>query len=119
MESMDGKNLRKPDEVRTLPKLRMEVVEVGDFTMARVTWDPGWRWSEHVKPTVGSDSCQVHHKGVFISGRMRVRMNDGVESEFGPGDVFDIPPGHDGWVIGDESVVGFEFGAAKEYGKAH
>ena len=74
-----------------------------------MTVQPGWKWSEHIKPLVGTDSCQVAHQGITISGSMCVKMDDGTEITFGPGDAFYIPPGHDGWVVGDEPMKCYEF----------
>jgi hypothetical protein len=96
------KSFRKPDEVVELPKLRARLVELGELTLAYEVVEPGWRWSEHVRPRVGGDWCQVRHVGVVLSGRLGVRFTDGSELEFGPEDVFDIPPGHDGFTLGDE-----------------
>ncbi len=89
-----------------------------DFAVA--TFEPGWRWSESIAPIAGTESCTVHHNGYVVSGRMQVRMDDGGESEVGPGDVFVIPPGHDAWVVGDEQCVVYDFAGtmAKEYAKA-
>jgi len=82
----------------------MDVVELGNVTVGRATFEPGWRWSEHVKPVAGTDSCLVPHVGYIISGRLGIAMDDGTEQEFGPDEAFVIPPGHDGWVVGDELV---------------
>jgi hypothetical protein len=84
----------------------VEVTTLGEFNASRFVLKPGWRWSESVKPIVGTDSCQVLHTGYNVSGRLHVRMEDGTEEEgFGPGDAYVIPPGHDAWVVGDEPVV--------------
>jgi class 3 adenylate cyclase len=81
------------------------LVEVGPLAIGRATLEPGWRWSEDVRPVVGSEWCELHHLQVLLAGRLGVRMaDDGESQEFGPGDVFDIPPGHDAWVVGDEPV---------------
>ena len=111
------KRFDRPDEVRTVDKAHIDLVELGELAIGRAVFEPGWRWSEHVKPLVGTDSCQTHHLGHLISGRMGVRMDDGTEMAFGPGDVYEIPPGHDGWVIGDEPVVGFEIMGAESFAK--
>lgn len=87
----------------------LEVVGVGDITVSRMTFRPGWRWSEHVKSIVGGTSCQTHHYGFVTSGRLAVRMDDGSQEEFGAGDVWIIPPGHDAWVLGEETFVVLEF----------
>jgi mannose-6-phosphate isomerase-like protein (cupin superfamily) len=102
------KSLDQPDETRPIDKGKVEVVELGAGKVLRSTFEPGWRWSECVKPVVGGDSCQVNHFGYCISGRLHVQMDDGEEMEFGAGDAVHIPPGHDGWVVGDEPYVGID-----------
>ena len=102
---MQKKNFQEPDEVQTPPNARIENITIDGMTVSKQTYQPGWQWSKNIKPIVGTDSCQVHHFGVLISGRLRVRADDGQEAEFGPGDVADIPPGHDGWVVGSEPAV--------------
>ena|SRR5437867_2853297 len=111
------KNFNKPDEVRTPPKTKVEVVKLGDNTVMRATFEPGWKWSECVKPVVNTDSCQVHHTVYVISGRMKVKMNDGKEGEVGPGDVAVIPPGHDAWIVGNEPCVSIDFSGGQTYAK--
>ena len=108
-----------PDETRTPEKTRVDVVRLGDTTAARMTFEPGWKWSECVKPVAGTDSCQVRHVGVVQTGRMAVRHEDGTELEIGAGEAYVIEPGHDAWVVGDERFVGFEFESrsAEEYAK--
>jgi class 3 adenylate cyclase len=96
----------------------VEVVELGDRLVARTVWQPGWRWSTDVKPIVGTEYCQAHHVGVVLSGRVRVQMADGVELEIKEGDVAEIPPGHDAWVIGDEPLVLIDFEALRGFAKA-
>ena len=96
-----------PDETRTFDQGQSQVVSLGDFTVTRNTLEPGWRWSEHVKPIAQTDSCQVPHTGYVVSGRLKVAMDDGSEEEFGPGDAYVIPPGHDGWIEGEETLRGF------------
>ena len=114
---MEVKSFNKPDEVRTPPKTKIEVVKVGDSTMMRATFEPGWKWSECVKPIAGTNSCQAPHVNYVISGRMKVVMDDGTEMEMGAGDAADIPPGHDAWVIGNEPCVAIDFAAGKVYAK--
>jgi hypothetical protein len=108
-----------PDETRTPEKTRVDVVHVGDHAVGRFAFEPGWRWSECVKPVAGTESCQARHLGVVQSGRIGVRHEDGTEVEIGPGDAYLIEPGHDAWVIGDEPFVGFEFESrsAEEYAR--
>ena len=118
-ESMRKKSLDSPDETRTFDQGKAQVVSIGDFTVTRNTLEPGWRWSEHVKPIAGTDSCQVPHTGYVVSGRLKVAMDDGSEEEFAPGDAYVIPPGHDGWIVGDETcvVVDVSSEAAKRFAK--
>lgn len=115
--TMQKKNVNSPDETRTFGQGKMDVVNVGGATIGRVIFEPGWKWSEHVKPIAGTDSCEVEHLGYVVSGRLKTVMNDGTEAEFGPGDVVAIPPGHDGWVIGDEPVEYLELAGAATYAK--
>lgn len=115
--SMEGKDLNSPDETRPFPKGKMEVVKLGDVTIGRGTFEPGWKWSECVKPIAGTHSCQVAHTGYMISGRMHVVMDDGSEDEFGPGGAMVIPPGHDAWIVGDETCVLIDFTGATHYAK--
>ena len=117
MATLQRKSMDSPDETRDFPNGTFSVVQLGDLTVARAQFQPGWRWSEHVKPIAGTDSCQTHHRGYLISGRLGARMTDGAELEFGPGDVYEIPPGHDGWVIGDEPAVGLEITGATTFAK--
>jgi len=90
----------------------MDVVTLNDFTLGRGTFEPGWRWSEDVKPIAGTESCQVHHTGFCLSGQMTIQMNDGAEFSISPGDVVDIDPGHDAWVDGDEACILLDTGVA-------
>jgi len=117
MARLETKSIDQPDETRPVDKGKVEVVQLDGATVMRTTFEPGWRWSECVKPIVGGDSCQVHHVGYAISGRMHVRMNDGEELDVGPGDALQIPPGHDAWVVGDEPYVGLDFKGGAEYAK--
>ena len=107
------------DDSRTkdMNKGKAEVVNLGEVTAMRVTFEPGWRWSECVKPIAGTPSCQVPHLMHVISGRMGVRMDDGTETEFGPGDVGHIPAGHDAWIMGDDEFVGVDFQGGAVYAK--
>lgn len=114
---MEVKSLNNPDELRTPPKTKIEVVKVGDTTVMRATFEPGWKWSECIKPLAGTNSCQAPHVNYVISGRMKVVMDDGSEMEMGPGDAADIPPGHDAWVIGNEPCIAIDFAAGKVYAK--
>lgn len=111
------KNFSSPDEVRTPPKARVEVVNLGAAQAMRATFEPGWKWSESVKPIAGTESCQAAHLMYQMTGRMHIRMDDGTEYEIGPGDACSIPPGHDAWVIGDEPVTAVDFQGATNYAK--
>lgn len=106
------KSLDKADEVREFPMGRVEVVTVGSTNVTRGTLQPGWRWSECVKPIAGTDSCQVPHDGYAISGQLRIFHDDGSETDINPGDAYSIPAGHDATVVGDVPFVGVDFSAA-------
>ncbi len=112
-----GKSFTTPDETRNIPKGKIEVVNLGDVQAMRATFEPGWKWSECVKPIAGTESCQVAHLGYQLSGQLAVRMDDGSEHEFGPGDACAIPPGHDAWVVGAEPVVIIDFQGATIYAR--
>lgn len=101
-----------------MPHGKIDVVALDDRVIGRMTYEPGWRWSVDVKPIAGTQACQFHHVGVTMSGRLRVEMQDGVEMEIGPGEVFEIPPGHDAWVVGDEPWISVDFEAMRGYGTA-
>ena len=117
MALMIKKSFSAPDETRPMAKGKVEVVNFGELQPMRTTFEPGWRWSESVKPVVKTDSCQVHHLTYFLSGRLAVRMDDGSEVEYGPGDLGEIPPGHDAWVVGNENVVAIDFRGGAIYAK--
>jgi mannose-6-phosphate isomerase-like protein (cupin superfamily) len=119
IQMLEIKTTHKPDERRDFPRGHIEVVGLSGLSFGVATFEPGWRWSESVKELAGTDSCQVHHDAYVVSGRMRIRMDDGSEGEVGPGDVFVCPPGHDAWILGDEACVVYDFaGGAAEYAKA-
>ena len=117
MAGVESRNLDSPDEVRTPEKTTVDVVAVGTSEVGRFTFQPGWRWSECIKPVVGTDSCQAEHLGYAVSGRLGVTHEDGTTVEIGAGDAYLIAPGHDAWVVGDEPFVGVEFKSAGEYAK--
>jgi hypothetical protein len=118
MAGVQVKSFDSPDETRPFEgKGHADVVELGGKAVGRAVFEPGWRWSENVKPIAKTDSCQAHHLGYCLSGRMRVFMGDGSEAEIGPGDAFEIPPGHDAEVIGDEPCVNVDFGGFGDYAK--
>jgi uncharacterized cupin superfamily protein len=111
------RRFESPDEVRPAGQGQAEIVKFGDVALMRVTLKPGWKWSNDVKPIVHTDSCQAHHLGYMFSGRMHVVMSDGSEEEFGPGDVVDIPPGHDAWVVGNEPAVSLDITGSSIWAK--
>jgi quercetin dioxygenase-like cupin family protein len=108
----------EPDERRTFEKGAFELVNAGGMSIGRATYEPGWRWSEHVGPIAGTKLCQVEHVGIVVSGRAAVRMADGEEFVMEPGDVFAIPEGHDSWVVGDEPYVSYHLMGATDYAAA-
>ena len=118
-EKLQKKSLDSPDETRTFENGKVDVTTLGEFNASRFMLEPGWRWSENVKPLAGTDSCQVLHPGYQVSGRLHVRLEDGTEDEVGPGEAYVIPPGHDAWVVGDEPVVSVDMSrvTAEEYAK--
>ena len=109
MGAIRRKSFDDPDGLRDLPLLTVSLANIGSHTIGRGVVQPGWHWSEHLAPVMGTDSCPVHHVQVLLSGRFAVRMDDGEEVTFQPGDVMDIPPGHDAWVVGDEPAVLIDF----------
>jgi hypothetical protein len=119
MAGVEARDFGSPDETRTPDKTKIEIVRMGRTSASRMSLEPGWRWSECIKPIVGGERCQVHHVGLLQSGTMHVIHDDGTEQQIGPGQPYIIEPGHDAWVVGDEPVVGFEFDsrAAEEFAK--
>jgi len=116
MANLEAKSLNTPDETRSfVAKGKIDLVRLGDVTVGRGVFEPGWKWSEHVKPIAGTPSCQAAHTGYIISGRMKVVMDDGTEGEVGPGDAVVVPPGHDAWIVGDEPCVMLDFSGMAQY----
>jgi hypothetical protein len=112
MASISAKSFDSATEVRTPDKARIEVVDLGSAKAMRMTAQPGWRWSESVKPVVGTDSCRARHVGTVTSGSLRVRHDDGTEQDIIAGSAYVIEPGHDAWVTSSEPFVAFEFESA-------
>jgi quercetin dioxygenase-like cupin family protein len=111
MAGIEVKSFDSPDETRPFQgKGQLQVISLGGREVAKATFEPGWRWSENVKPIAQTDSCQFAHFGYVVSGRMRVTMDDGEEAEVGPGDVVAIAPGHDAEIVGDEACVMIDVG---------
>ena len=113
----ETKSHNSPDELRTPKKTRVEVVRLPGYTLGRLNFEPGWKWSECIKPVVGTESCQNSHVGYAVSGRLTVKLNDGTQKTFEPGMSYTIPPGHDAWVEGDERFVCIEVMSAEQYAK--
>jgi hypothetical protein len=120
MTAAMAKSFDNPDELRTPPQASVAVVDLNGSKVARLTLSPGWRWSEAIRPIVGTETCQVRHLGVLMSGTMHVVAADGNQHDVGPGSAYIIEPGHDAWVVGDDPVVAFEFDslAATNYATA-
>jgi quercetin dioxygenase-like cupin family protein len=111
------KRFDQPDEVRKFEKGKFELVHIGGMTVGRATYEPGWRWSQHVGKASGSKSCLIEHVGLVVSGRATAAMDDGRVIELKAGDIFHIAPGHDSWVIGDEPYVSVHLLGAHEYAR--
>lgn len=117
MDELTFERFESPSETREFEKGRFELVQIGGMTVGRATYEPGWKWSEHVGAATGEKLCQVEHIGLVISGQAAVLMDDGTEQVMGPGDLFHVPPGHDSWVVGDEPYVSLHFLGADDYAK--
>ena len=119
MAGLVRKSLNSPEETRPFEehKGKLELVKLDTGAVGRATFEPGWKWSKHVKPIAKTESCQAAHMGYFVSGRMKVVMDDGEESEFGPGDVMVCPPGHDAWIVGDQACVFIDWQGVADYAK--
>jgi mannose-6-phosphate isomerase-like protein (cupin superfamily) len=119
MPGIAKKSFSSPDESRTPEKTNVAVVDLGSTKAAKLTMEPGWKWSDCIKPVVGTDSCQARHVGTVVSGRLSVAHEDGTQIELAPGDAYVIEPGHDAWVEGNEAWVAYEFEAksAETYAK--
>lgn len=115
--NFEVKSHDSPDEVRAPDKTRVEVNKLEGYTIGRFIFQPGWRWSECVKPVAKTDQCQLSHVGYAVSGRIRVHMKDGTEKTISAGESYTIPPGHDAWVEGDKPFVGIEVMSADVYAK--
>jgi quercetin dioxygenase-like cupin family protein len=117
MAKPEYKNFSSPDETRTFPRGKLEVLQIRGGSVGRLTLEPGWRWSEHVKPIAGTEWCEAPHFQYQVSGRLRVKMKDGSEFDLKPGDVSVLPSGHDAWVVGKEPVVVIDWQGAGVYAK--
>jgi quercetin dioxygenase-like cupin family protein len=117
VKALEAKSFDEPDEKRRPPKTAVDVVSVGDTTLGRFTFEPGWRWSETIKTVVHTDSCQVNHVGICAAGTLTVRMDDGTQTTVTAGHAYTIPAGHDAWVEGDEAFVAYEIMSAAVFAK--
>lgn len=116
-QNTEHRSYSEPDEVREFPHGKVEIVKVGGAEIGRLTLEPGWKWSNDVKPIAGTDLCEAPHMQYQVSGRIHVVMADGTEFEAGPGDVVSLPQGHDAWVVGDEPVVVVDWYGATDYAR--
>lgn len=117
MSSLESKSFDEPDEVVSLPLMRVQVVVLGEVHLARAVHEPGWSWSEHVRPVMGTPSCRHHHQGYVLSGAMEIETDAGARRVFREGEAFNIPPGHDSRVVGDEPCVSIEFTGVRGWAK--
>lgn len=115
MGTMQRKSLDLPDETRTIPNGQTDIWNLGDFVVGRITFEPGWKWSKDVKPIAGTDWCEYHHLGLMMEGTLHYVTPEGLEMEVSPGMLFEILPGHDAWVVGDEPVVQYDFAGMRTF----
>ena len=116
-QKTEHKSFKSPDEVRNFPNGRLEILNVGGAEVGRLILNPGWRWSNDVKPIAKTSSCQAPHFQYHVAGRIAILMDDGTEFVAGPGDVTSLPKGHDAWVVGDEPVIVVDWFGASNYAK--
>jgi hypothetical protein len=117
MSTAELKKFANPDETRQFERGQADLIKIGDSEIGRLTLQPGWRWSEHVKPIAGTEWCEAPHFQYHVSGTLRIHMTDGTEFDAVPGDVTALPQGHDAWVVGDEPVVVVDWWGASNYAK--
>jgi hypothetical protein len=117
MQQTQHKSFGEPDETREFPNGKAQIVSIGGGEVGRMVFEPGWRWSNDVKPIAGTESCEAPHLQYHVSGQLAIRMDDGTEMIAKPGDVTSLPSGHDAWVVGDESVVVVDWYGASNYAK--
>jgi hypothetical protein len=113
----EHKSFGEPDETREFPNGRAEILSIGRAEVGRMIFQPGWRWSDDVRPIAGTDSCEAPHFQYHVSGQLAIRMDDGSEMIAKPGDITSLPSGHDAWVMGDEPVVVVDWYGASNYAK--
>jgi quercetin dioxygenase-like cupin family protein len=117
MRKVEHLDFAKPDETRVFTHGRAEILNTASGAIGRLVLEPGWRWSNDVKPIAGTEWCEAPHFQFVVSGRLRIRMQDGQEFDLGPGSVSHLPAGHDAWVVGHEPVVGVDWFGATNYAK--
>lgn len=115
--STEHKTFEAPDETREFPNGKAEILSIGGGEVGRLILEPGWRWSNDVKPLAGTESCEAPHFQYHVAGQLGIRMDDGTELVAGPGDITSLPSGHDAWVVGDEPVVVVDWYGASTYAK--
>lgn len=118
MAAYEHKSLNQPDETRTFDKGRLELVNISGGVVGRLVLEPGWRWSESVKPIAGTDWCEAPHFQYHAAGRIRIVTSAGDELEVGPGKVTSLPSGHDAYVVGSDPVIMVDFYGATHYAEA-
>src|ERR1044072_3035778 len=118
MEVTELKDMAAPDETRTFEKGKADLLNMAGGVIGRLTLEPGWRWSDHVKPIAGTEWCEAPHFQYHVAGRLHILMADGTEFEAEPGEVTALPAGHDAWVVGDEPVVLVDWSGASTYAKS-
>jgi quercetin dioxygenase-like cupin family protein len=116
-QTTEHRDFAEPDEVRTFELGRAETLNVGGAEVGRLVFEPGWRWSDHVRPIAGTELCEAPHFQYHVTGTLRIRMHDGSEFDAVPGQVTSLPAGHDAWVVGDEDVVVIDWFGASEYAR--
>jgi quercetin dioxygenase-like cupin family protein len=116
-QATEQRDFAQPDEVRTFPLGHADILKVGGADIGRLVFQPGWRWSEHIKPIAGTELCEAPHFQYHVAGTLRIRTTDGSEFDATPGQVTSLPAGHDAWVVGDEDVVVIDWYGASEYAK--
>ena len=117
MAPAEQKTFARSDETRTFERGQVDLLKIGGSEIGRLTLQPGWRWSDHVKPLAGTDLCEAPHFQYHVAGKLHISMADGTELDAGPGDVTALPQGHDAWVVGDEPVVLIDWWGASNYAR--
>ncbi len=117
MQSTEHRSFEVPDETREFPHGRADILNIGEVEVGRLVFEPGWRWSNDIKPIAKTNSCEAPHFQYHVSGRLAIKMDDGTEFIAGPGDITSLPSGHDAWVVGDEPVVTVDWFGASHYAK--